>query len=89
MGCFVLFWVGSLKSLFVVSVVEIYILRKWFRNDFLKIEASVGHPQRRSVPRKDQSAEKKVMPKSPRKCTSFRETKVPWLLSYQLPQKLV
>ena len=24
----------------------------------MKIEASVGHPQRRSVPRKDQSAER-------------------------------
>ena len=55
-------------------------LGKWFRNNFLKIEASVGLPQRRSVPRKDQSAErggcqKEVMPKSPRKCTSFRETR--------------
>ena len=32
-------------------------LGKWFLNKFLKIEASVGHPQPRSVPRKDQSAE--------------------------------
>ena len=63
-------------------MVEIYILRKRFRNNFLKIEASVGLPQRRSVSLgktrvpKEVDAEKKVVPKSPRKCTSFRETKV-------------
>ena len=58
------------------------------------MEASVGHPHdevclgKTRVP-KEVGAEKKVMSKSPRKCTSFRETKVTWLLSYQLPQKLV
>ena len=39
-------------------MVEICIFEKMVPNYFLKIEASVGHPQRRSVPRKDQSAER-------------------------------
>ena len=51
-------------------MVEIYILRKWFQNNFLKIEASVGHPQRRGVPRKDQSAERGVCRKL---CRNRRE----------------
>ena len=57
MGCFVLGW--QPEKFVLLAVWSKYIfLRKWFRNNFLKIEASVGLPQRRSVPRKDQSAER-------------------------------
>ena len=53
-----LFWVGSLKSLFCYQCGRNIYFEKTVPKYFLKIEASVGLPQRRSVPRKDQSAER-------------------------------
>ena len=55
---FVLFWVGTLKSLFCRQSDR--NIRFWGNSSEIiihKIVASVGHRQRRSVPRRDQSAE--------------------------------
>ena len=55
MGCFVLGWWPEKFVLLAVWSKYIF-LRKWFRNNFLGMEASVGLPRRRSVPGGDQSA---------------------------------
>ena len=93
---FLLVRVGSLKGLFyhqcgrkISFFLEKWVQDNYFRKELLQLAISNGELcLGETEVSKDVCAENK--PKSPRKCTSFRETTGTWLrLSYQLPQKLL